>query len=97
MLQRNTETHITQLCLQIKEAAQLAAADPERAGAAADSAFHKLTAGQRERLLQSREIDELKIKLHMVRPRGGSSSAAFRQPALWQAPSSMTVTTAGKR
>ena len=68
MLQRNTETHITQLCLQIKEAAQLAAADPERAGAAADSAFHKLTAGQRERLLQSREIDELKIKLHMVRP-----------------------------
>jgi hypothetical protein len=69
-----------QFCLQIRKAAQVASADPTRAGESVDSAFQQLTADQQEQSLQSREINGL-TELRMVRPLlRCMGNAALKQP-----------------
>ena len=55
------------VCLQLETAAQVADAASTQAGESVDSAFQQPAAGQRDQSSQSREIDELKEELSMVR------------------------------
>lgn len=66
------QPNVSQVCLQVEKAAQVAEAATTITGKSVDSASRQPAAGQREPRLQSQEIDELKDELRMVRPPGGA-------------------------